>query len=88
MSHIPYYNQPEPENKRMNKNGYEIRAQLIELAKDYMEKQHSANLEYAAKLLEIGKIQESAYLEAMKPYSVEALMEQANKMYDFVSNKK
>jgi hypothetical protein len=88
MSHIPYFNQPETESKRMNKNGYEIRAQLVELAKDYLEKQHAANLEYTAKLVELGQLQHESYLEAMKPYSLETVIQNASKMYEFVSSKK
>jgi hypothetical protein len=88
MSHIPYFNQPETESKRMNKNGYEIRAQLVELAKDYLEKHHADNLEYTAKLVELGQLQKEAYLAAMKPYSLEAVIEHANKMYEFVTSKK
>ena len=72
----------------MNKNGYEIRAQLVEIAKDYVEKQHSANMAYTAKLVELGQVQQEAYLEAIKPYSFEAVLEHANKMYEFVTNKK
>lgn len=88
MSHIPYFNQPETEGKRMNKNGYEIRTQIVELAKDYLEKQHAANMEYAAKLVELGQMQQEAYLEIIKPYSFESIIEHANKMYDFVTNRK
>jgi hypothetical protein len=88
MSHIPYYNQPESEGKKMNKNGYEIRAQLVELAKDYIEKQHASNVEYLTKAYQLGQIQQSAYLEAIKPYTLETIIAQANKMYDFVASKK
>lgn len=88
MSHIPYYNQPDTEGKPMNKNGYEIRTELVAIAKDYIEKQHAANVEYANKLLELGQIHQAAYTEMMKPYSLEDIVKQASKIYEFVTDKK
>lgn len=88
MSHIPYYNQPETESKRMNKNGYEIRADLVAVAKDYIEKQHALNVEYANKMLEVGSITRETYFSMLKPYTFESIIEHANKMYEFVTAKK
>jgi hypothetical protein len=88
MSHIPYYNQPETESKRMNKNGYEIRAELVAVAKDYIEKQQAINKEYANKMLEIGTITQEEYMKMLKPYTFESIIEHANKMYEFVTAKK
>lgn len=88
MSHIPYYNQPDTESRKMNKNGYEIRADLVAVAKDYIEKQHALNVEYAAKMLELGNINRQAYLDMLKPYTFDSILEHANKMYDFVTSKK
>jgi hypothetical protein len=88
MSHIPYFNQSETESKRMSKNGYEIRAQLVELSKEYLEKQHEANVQYASKMFELGKLQQKEYLDMLKPYTLDSIIEHANKMYDFVTSKK
>ena len=88
MSHIPYYNQPDTESKRMNKNGYEIRAEVVAIAKDYLEKQHKANLEYVAKMTELGQKTSEAYVEALKPYTFEQILEHANKIYEFVTAKR
>jgi hypothetical protein len=87
MSHIPYFSQTETESKHMSKNGYELRAQLLELAKDYLDKQHAANKEYIAKLLEIGQIHTEAAMDSFKPYTFDSIIEHANKMYEFVGRK-
>ena len=88
MRHIPYYNQPDTESRKMNKNGYEIRADLVAVAKDYIEKQHALNVEYANKMLELGNINRQAYLDMLKPYTFDNIIEHANKMYEFVTAKK
>jgi hypothetical protein len=88
MSHIPYYNQPDTESKKMNKNGYEIRADLVAVAKDYIEKQHAINAKYGAEMLELGKITSEAYTEMLKPYTFDNILEHATKMYEFVTSKK
>ena len=85
MSHVPYYNQTDTVSKKMNKNGYEIRAELVAIAKDYIEKQHAANVEYMTKLIALGQVDQSEYLKALKPYTIEAIIEQANKLYGFVA---
>jgi hypothetical protein len=88
MSHIPYYGQQEPENKRTGKNGYELRAQLVELAKTYVENRHKNTVEYFDKLAKFGMVSTEEYLKAIKPYDITTVMEQAHKMYDFVLAKK
>lgn len=85
MSHIPYYNQ---EDKPVNKNGFEIRADLVALAKDYMEKQSKLNIEYYNELLKIGKISTEDYLALIKPYTLEDILAKAKEIYGFVSAKK
>lgn len=87
MSHIPYYGQPENKPTQPPKNGYEIRAQLIELAKDYVEKQSKANIEYAEKMQALGKIQLEEYMNAFKPYTMADIMARAQDMYSFVASK-
>ena len=70
-----------------NKNGFEIRADVLEMAKDYMDKQMQLNLDYVTKMQEIGKIQAEEYKAAFKPYTVEELMEKAKEFYSFVEKK-
>jgi hypothetical protein len=88
MSHIPYYGQAETETKRAAKNGYEIRAQILELAKDYVENQYKANLEYVNRLADLQKITTEEYLKLTKPYNMDTIMSHVDKMYNFVMSKK
>ncbi len=90
MSHIPYYGQPENKgNISMsgNKNGYEIRAQVLEYAKQYVEEHKKLNIAYAEKMRALGRMQIDAYLEAIKPYSMQEILDKATEMYSFVSRK-
>lgn len=90
MSHIPYYGQQEHKGKAnmtSSKNGYEIRAQVLEYAKEYVEDQKKLNIAYAEKMHALGKMQLDAYLEAIKPYSMQDVLDKANEMYSFVLRK-
>ena len=69
------------------KNPFQIRSEVLELAKEYMDTQHQLNLEYAQKLKDLGKVQREDYLTAFKPYTFDELMEKAKEMYSFVSKK-
>jgi hypothetical protein len=71
----------------MSKNGYEIRAEILEMAKDYMDKQMQLNLEYAQRMQELGQIQLEEYKRAFQPYSMAELMEKAQEFYSFVDKK-
>jgi hypothetical protein len=70
-----------------NKNGFEIRAEILEMAKSYMDKQMELNMEYAKKMQELGQIQMGDFQKAFQPYSVEDLMEKAKEFYSFVEKK-
>ena len=71
-----------------NKNPFEIRAEMLQLAKDYMDQQQSLNMMFAEKAFEEGKKTFEEYQSAMtKMYSMEDLMEKAKEMYSFVSKK-
>ena len=70
-----------------NKNPFEIRAEVLELAKEYMDKQTAMNIEFAEKMQALGKIKLEDYTEALKPYTFNDLMEKAKEMYSFVSKK-
>jgi hypothetical protein len=69
------------------KNPFQIRSEVLELAKDYMDTQHQLNLEYIQKKKALGKVERDDYLEAFKPYAFDDLMEKAKEMYNFISNK-
>ena len=70
-----------------NKNPFEIRSEMLAMAKDYMDQQYHMNLEFTRKLFDEGKKSVEELQEAMVPYSMEELMEKAKDMYSFVSNK-
>lgn len=71
-----------------NKNPFEIRAEMLTLAKDYMDQQYNMNVQFAERALEQGKKTFEEYQEAItKMYSMEELMEKAKEMYSFVSKK-
>jgi hypothetical protein len=72
-----------------NKNPFEIRADVLELAKDYMDKQTALNVQYWEKMMAIGKatIEDAKAANVYTPYSMEELMKKAQEMYSFVSKK-
>jgi len=70
-----------------NKNPFEIRSDMLQLAKDYMDQQYYMNKEFAEKMFEAGKKSVEELQEANKMYSMEELMEKAREMYTFVSEK-
>lgn len=71
-----------------NKNPFEIRAEMLTLAKDYMDQQYNMNVQFAEKALGEGKKTFEEYQAAVtKMYSMEDLMEKAKEMYSFVSKK-
>lgn len=70
-----------------NKNPFQIRSEILELAKEYMDKQAELNKQYAEKMAQYGKIDNEQYLSSFHPYSFEDLMEKAKEMYSFVTTK-
>ena len=71
----------------MSKNPFEIRADMLQMAKEYMDQIHETNHIYAAKMIELGQIQFEEYQKMTELYSVEELTKKATEMYSFVSNK-
>lgn len=69
------------------KNPFEIRSDMLQLAKDYMDQQYYMNKEFAEKMFEAGKKSVEELQEAYKMYSMEDLMAKAKEMYSFVSEK-
>lgn len=71
----------------MNKNPFEIRAEILQLAKDYMDQQYHMNITFAEKMVEQNKKTIEELQDMYKMYSVEDLMKKAQEMYSFVSKK-
>lgn len=70
-----------------NKNPFEIRAEMLQLAKEYMDQQYHMNIQFAEKLMEQNKLTAADFQETYKIYSMEDLMAKAKEMYNFVSKK-
>ena len=70
-----------------NKNPFEIRAEMISLAKEYLDQVTALNIDTASKMMEAGKIQADEFEKMCKMYSMEELMAKAQEMYSFVSKK-
>ena len=74
-----------------NKNPFEIRAEMLQLAKDYMDQQYHMNIQFLENMMAEGKKSreevEAQLKEAYQMYSMDDLMEKAKEMYNFVSKK-
>ena len=70
-----------------NKNPFEIRAEMLQLAKEYMDTQYHMNVEFAEKAIAAGRKSIEEVQDMYKMYSMEDLMERAREMYSFVSKK-
>ena len=70
-----------------NKNPFEIRAEMLGLAKDYMDQQYQMNIQLMNDLFEQGKKNMDYVEKAYEMYSMSDLMEKAKEMYSFVSKK-
>jgi hypothetical protein len=70
-----------------NKNPFEIRAEMLTLAKEYMDTQYHLNIQLANDMFEQGKKTYEEVQQAYQIYSIEDLMEKAKEMYSFVSTK-
>jgi ABC-type transporter lipoprotein component MlaA len=69
------------------KNPFEIRAEMLQLAKDYMDQQYHMNIQFAEKMMDAGKKSAEEMKDLYKMYTVDELMEKAKEMYSFVSKK-
>jgi ABC-type transporter lipoprotein component MlaA len=70
-----------------NKNPFEIRAEMLQLAKDYMDQQYHMNVQFAENMVEQGKKTIEEVKDTYKMYSMDDLMDKAKEMYSFVSKK-
>lgn len=71
----------------MNKNPFEIRADVLEMAKSYMDQQMSLNIQYAEKMHALGQAQLEDIKKAYTSYGIDELMAKAQEMYTFVTTK-
>lgn len=74
-------------------NPFEIRAEMLKMAQDYLQKQQEMNLEFAhdtfEQLVKQGKkVQEDWQQYAPKMYTFEDVLKEANKLYGFVKDVK
>jgi hypothetical protein len=80
------------EKSMSNKNPFEIRAEMLKLAKDYMDQQYHMNIQFYENMIAEGekarKDVEDCLQDAYKMYSMDELMEKAKELYTFVSEKK
>jgi len=73
-------------------NPFEIRAQLLEMSKSYLDKQFEINTEFARQAFDAavknGMKAQEQYQEFMpKMYTMDQVVEQAKKLYGFVNSK-
>lgn len=69
------------------KNPFEIRQEVLQMAKDYMDRQWEMNYMFTQQLFDQGKKTAEDMKEALKPYSTEELMKKAAELYTFVSKR-
>tara|TARA_B110000503_G_scaffold131889_1_gene207157 strand:+ start:25741 stop:25962 length:222 start_codon:yes stop_codon:yes gene_type:complete len=70
-----------------NKNPFEIRADMLAMAKDYMDRQWEMNYSFANQLFDQGRKTAEEVQASLKPYSTDELIKKANEFYSFVSKK-
>ena len=68
-------------------NANPVVAEMLGLAKDYMDQQHQMNIQLMNDLYEQGKRSMEDVEKAYEMYSISDLMEKAKEMYSFVSKK-
>ena len=70
-----------------NKNPFEIRTEMLSMAKDYMDRAWEMNYSFTQQMFDQGKKTAEEMQEALKPYSTEELMKKAAELYSFVAKK-
>jgi len=70
-----------------NKNPFEIRADMLAMAKDYMDQQYQINMDFVRNLYEQNKATAEEFKKACEPYSIDEMMKKAQELYSFVSKK-
>jgi hypothetical protein len=75
------------ETTMSNKNPFEIRAEMLNIAKEYLDDQHKLNMKFMEKMVEEGQKSVADLQDVYKMYTMEDLLEKAKEMYSFVSTK-
>ena len=70
-----------------NKNPFELRAEVLGMAKDYMDQAWQMNIEFTRSMFEQGKKTVDDMQTAFTPYDIKDLMAKAQEMYSFVTKK-
>jgi nicotinamide mononucleotide adenylyltransferase len=74
----------------MTTNPFELRANILQMAKDFLDTQHEMQMRQVEKLADLNKnvagYWEEATKQMPKAYTFEELMATVNKMYAFVEN--
>ena len=71
-----------------NKNPFEIHADLLKLAKDYMDQQYHMNVDFWRQQFDTNKATAEEFQKAIQEYyTMDDLMDKAKEMYSFVSKK-
>ena len=74
-------------------NPFELRAQMLSMAQDYLQQQQQINLDFAGRtfeqlVIEGKKVAEDWHQYAPKMHSLEDVVKEANKLYGFVKDVK
>lgn len=74
------------------KNPFELRAEILQMAKDYLDQQYHLNMDFARQAfdaaLAAGKTTQDEWKKfAPEVYSIEELTKKAQELYGFVSSK-
>jgi len=74
-------------------NPFELRAQMLSMAQDYLQQQQQINLDFAGRTFEQlvkegKKVAEDWQQYAPKMHSLEDVVKEANKLYGFVKDTK
>jgi hypothetical protein len=75
-----------------NKNPFELRTDILAMAKDYMDQQYQLNVQFAQRAFDEALAAQKVSADAWKKYvpemyTIEDLMKKAQELYGFVSSK-
>lgn len=70
-----------------NKNPFEIRTEMLTMAKDYLDNAWTMNMEFTQKMFDQGKKTTEELQKSMTPYTMDELTAKAKELYSFVSKK-
>ena len=70
-----------------NKNPFELRTEVLAMAKEYMDQAYHMNVNFVQTMFEQGKKTAEEMQAALTPYSAQDLIDKANEMYSFVSKR-